>query len=118
MTIDVFLDTTANPAVTVDPRQKDKDKGKDKITWKRGKDQDFSFVSVSFNDNPAWFTPDPPKKGGKEVTASDDNTTDGSVGDFPYVITVESNGTRYTSKRRSPGDTQGDPVIRNKPGGG
>ena len=55
MTIKVCLDTAADPAVTVDPKHKDKNKGKDTITWKPDKDQTFTFVSLKFDTEPNPF---------------------------------------------------------------
>lgn len=113
MTIDVYLDTTQTPPVTVVPQVKDKDKGKGTITWKPASGQDFSFVSLTFVSNPGCFgVPDvKPNK----ITVDDDNSGGTSVGDFPYVIVVSFEGKNYSSATPGPGAESSDPTIRNKP---
>lgn len=114
MTIEVYLDTTADPAVTVEPQHKDKDKGKDTITWKPGKHQNFTFTSLKFDTEPNPFgTPDVKDH---KITVDDDNSSGTSIGDFPYTIVVQYNGKPYNSKKISPSGEIMGPVIHNKPG--
>lgn len=113
MTIEVFLDTTADPAVTVSPQHKDKDKGKDTITWKPGKDQDFTFDSLVFDSTPNPFGQ--PDVKDHKITASDDNSGGNSVGYFAYTIKVKLNGTVYSSKKNNPTGEPSDPMIHNLP---
>ncbi len=115
MTIEVYLDTTKTPPVTVVPPVKEKNKGKDTITWKPGKGQDFSFVSVIFANNPPGFGPGALKSNGKEVTVEDDNSGGATVGDFPYTVVVSYQGQEYSSATPGPGGEDSDPTIRNKP---
>ncbi len=115
MTIEVYLDPTKTPPVTVVPQTKDKDKGKGTIAWKPGKQQDFTFISLTFANNPPSFGAPDIKSNGKEVTVEDDNSGGGAVGDFPYTIVVSYNGKQYSSVGVRLGADPSGPIIRNKP---
>ncbi|MGB8634273.1 MAG: hypothetical protein WCD36_03235, partial [Rhodanobacteraceae bacterium] len=111
MTIKVCLDTDADPAVTVHPKHKDKNKGKDTITWKPDKDQAFTFVSLKFDTTPNPFGKIHVKD--HKITVDDDDIGASSVGSFPYTIVVEYKGNTYdTIKRDATGEIMG-PVIHN-----
>jgi hypothetical protein len=118
MSIKVYLNTTANPPVTCDPPQKEKDRGKRRLSWEPASGQKFDFVSLTFVNNPGCF--DTPKVKKKKITANDDNSGGSSVGTFLYVVVVSKNGTNYSSAmnaaRAKPPATVGgadSPTIRN-----
>jgi len=114
MAIEVSLDTTADPPVTCNPANKDKPAAESAINWRRASGQTFTFTDVEFGAGVTCFT-------NKEVhahsiTVVDNNANGVAAGDYPYTITVELNGTSYSSQKSShPTDDGSSPMIRNQP---
>jgi hypothetical protein len=113
MSIKVYLDTTANPAVTCDPPEKEKDRGKRRLSWEPGSKQKFDFVSLTFAVNPGCF--DTPKVKKKKITANDNNSGKSSVGTFLYTVVVSKDGQNYSSASVSAKTVGGanSPTIKN-----
>jgi len=88
--IKVHLNTTATPPVRCEPPEKVKDRGKRRLAWEPASGETFTFVSLTFNDNPGCFST--PTVTATKVTADDDNTGPWSVGTFTYDVVVELNG--------------------------
>jgi hypothetical protein len=112
MTITVTLNTTG--AVCVDPLTKVKKRNgitKHKVIWKRGKDQDFEFVTVDIqagvfekreNNGTSIIYTDNIKKGSGKV-------------DYPYTVTVKTpDGKTHTGPKPDPKLEGGRAVIRNE----
>jgi len=103
--IDVYLDTTRNPQVQVDPIVL----GRSKMEWRRESDSpDFDFVNIDFDPSGAFTLKDiKPQK--IEVSNSL------AVGDYEYTLTVRSaaNGDLYSTTESGPPAPGDRPVIRN-----
>lgn len=101
----VYLDTSENPRVQVDPKVL----GRKNMKWRRENgSESFKFVSISF------IPPGPFDI--KTVTDVRINVkNDGTAGEYEYIITVEdSSGTQHTTTELNPPPNTGDkPVIRN-----
>ena len=93
--IKVHLNTTATPPVRCEPPEKVKDRGKRRLAWEPASGETFTFVSLTFNDNPGCFST--PTVTARKVTADDDNTGPWSVGTFTYDVVVELNGKEYST---------------------
>jgi len=109
--IQVKLDTTANPPVTLIPEHQGVDRGNDTIEWTPFASQNFTFVSLTFTPTP---NPDPFSNldvEATEVTVDDDNE---ATGTYPYVVVVNYQGTNYSSAASGRSGTGGSPTINNK----
>lgn len=115
--------------ISADPRTKDKDKGKDTITWEL-KTKGYKFVEPGVN----WGTQKPPTAPGADnvfsnmkvkdtkITVDDDNPG-GSTTDYPYTLNIVPDSKDHASKFKSSDSASmllaaGDPIIRNGPGRG
>jgi len=111
MAVQVSLDTSANPPVTVNPRVHDVNNGNQTIKWERASNQTFTFTSLTGLPNPPFGTP---SVSDSEITVTDNNTSAAAYG---YTIVVTYNGQQYsTSPSRPNPREQGNngPVINNK----
>lgn len=111
MAVQVSLDTTANPPVTVNPRVHDVNRGNQTIKWERANNQTFSFSSLSGLPNPPFGTP---SISDSEISISDDNTGAAAYG---YTIVVSYNGNQYSTAPSQPNprdQSNSGPVINNK----
>lgn len=111
MAVQVSLDTTADPPVTVNPRVHNVNNGNQTIKWERANNQTFTFTSLSGLPDPPFGTP---SISDSEITITDNNT--GPVA-YGYTIVVSLNGVQYSTapSRPNPRD-QGNtgPVINNR----
>ena len=114
MAIQVSLDPTANPAVTVQPPIHSVNNGNETIKWEPAANQDFTFDSLSFKDNPSCFGS--PSIAAGEITVMDNNQNTGPEIGYPYTIVVKApNGQTYSShKTKNPTGDDSSPAIRNK----
>ena len=89
--IQVKLDTSATPPVTLIPNSVSINRGNNQISWTPFAQESFTFVSLT-------GLPSPPFSGltvtASSITVNDDNT---AAGDFPYTITVAYQGQNYSS---------------------
>lgn len=111
MAVQVSLDTTADPPVTVNPRVHDVNSGNQTIKWERASNQTFTFTSLTGLPNPPFGTP---SVSASEITVTDNNTSAAAYG---YNITVTLNNVSYSTapSRPNPRDqTNNGPVINNK----
>src|SRR5690348_8981212 len=111
MAVQVSLDTTANPPVTVNPRVHDVNRGNQTVTWERASNQTFTFSSLSGLPNPPFGTP---SVSDSEITVSDNNT--GPVA-YGYTIVVTYNNQQYSTAPSRPNPREqgnGGPVVNNK----
>lgn len=112
MAVQVSLDTSANPPVTVNPRVHNVDNGNQTVKWERANNQTFTFASLSGLPNPPFGTP--PTVSDSEITISDDNTSAAAYG---YTIVVNYNGQQYSTLPSQPNprdQNNNGPVINNK----
>lgn len=111
MSIKVSLNTTADPAVTVNPTTENINEGNQTIDWVPASQQpDFTFVGVAFlGENPF----NAPVIGPGQMSVTEFNNNSGS--DYPYVIMVNLDGIDYCSVPSSDaeGTPGGTPVIHN-----
>lgn len=112
--ITVKLDTSVtppNPAVTCDPPQFSANRGNQKIKWKPGGDEGFTFYSLS------GLTEDDPPFSHQTVSDNlitiDDNDT--GTGDYPYIVTVtaDADGKHYNTQSSGPVADETVPCIKN-----
>jgi hypothetical protein len=111
MAIQVSLDTTADPPVTVNPRVHDVNQGNHTIKWERGSNETFTFTSLTGLPDPPFG---PPSVSDDEITISDDNTSAVAYG---YTIVVTLNGVEYSTDSSQPkiaDQNAGGPIINNK----
>jgi len=111
MAIQVSLDTSANPPVTVQPRVHDVNNGNQTIKWERASNQTFTFTSLSGLPNPPFGTP---SVSSSEITVTDNNTSAVAYG---YNIVVTLNGVQYSTAPSRPNPTaqsNNGPIINNK----
>lgn len=109
----VYLNPKATPPVTVNPAFVDVARGRNTISWTRGRGQTFDFVDLSIPSNRKCF--DAPKVKPDKVSVVDQhNGSRASTGKFHFDVTVRNGGRTYSSQgpialaRRG-----GDPTIRN-----
>lgn len=111
MAVQVSLDTTQNPPVTVNPRVHNVNNGNQTIKWERGSNQTFAFTSLTGLPNPPFGTP---SISASEITITDNNTTAAAYG---YTIVVTLNGVQYStspSEQRPTEQANNGPVINNR----
>ena len=114
MAIEVSLDITADPPVTCNPSTKDKPAAASAIDWRRATGQTFTFSDVDFGSGVTCFANK--QVHAHSITVEDNNANGVAAGDYPYTITVELNGTIYSSQKSSnPTDDGSSPIIRNQP---
>ena len=115
MAIKVHLDTQATPPVTVQPTTENINSGNQTIKWQPGDNQPaFTFVGVTW-----WTTPNPFSQptittDPVEMSVTEDN--DDSGANYQYTITVNYNGTDYSSLAQPVGRRVGNggtPTIHN-----
>lgn len=111
MTIKVSLNVNADPPVTVNPAKENVNRGNQRITWVPAANQPaFTFDNVVFPANAPFSSPtitDNPV----EMTVTENNT---STADYPYTLTVNLNGTIYSSApSKKQGVGNGTPIIHN-----
>jgi hypothetical protein len=109
--IKVSLNTSASPAVTLDPVKHEVTAGNDTIKWKESPTsptKGFTFTSLTFVGNPTCF--EDLDVGATEISVDDDNT---GPNEYPYTIVVTYNGQQYSSSGQI-GGNPGDPTINNK----
>jgi hypothetical protein len=112
MAVEVSLNTSASPPVTVNPQIHDVNQGNQTIKWKPASHQSFAFSSLSIDGNPSCFgTPD---VSASEITVTDNNP--GADAYYAYTIKVTSNGVTYSSALSRPNPTAQSscPTIHNK----
>lgn len=114
MAIQVSLNAANNPPVTVQPPIHSVNHGNETIKWEPAANQDFTFESLSFKDNPSCFGA--PSVATGEITVTDNNQNTGPEVGYPYTIVVKApNGQTYSShKTKNPGTDDGAPTIKNK----
>jgi hypothetical protein len=105
--VQVKLDTSATPPVTVIPQRTTVNSGSQTIDWTPFATQTFSFVSLTFKTTPNPFAVTVTTS---KVTATEDNQ---AAGDFTYVVVVSQNGVQYSSAATGIARTGGTPVIHN-----
>ncbi|MGN6312173.1 MAG: hypothetical protein ACTHMO_00255 [Rhodanobacteraceae bacterium] len=111
MAVQVSLDTSADPPVTVNPRVHDVNSGNQTIKWERASNQTFTFTSLTGLPNPPFGTP---SVSDSEITVTDNNTSAAAYG---YTVLVTYNNQQYSTapSRLNPRDqTNTGPVINNK----
>lgn len=111
MAVQVSLDTSADPPVTVNPRVHDVNRGNQMVTWERASNQTFTFSSLSGLPNPPFGTP---SVSDSEITVTDDNRSAAAYG---YTIVVTYNGQQYSTAPSRPNPREqgnGGPVVNNK----
>lgn len=109
MTIKVSLNTNDDPPVTVDPSRENVNRGNQTITWvPAAQQQPWTFDNVVFPSN-APMGP-PTKTNGPKMTVTDNNT---GTADYPYTLTVNLNGTIYSTASGKGGVGGGSPIIHN-----
>jgi len=112
MAIQVSLNTSANPPVTVQPPIHDVNNGNQTIKWERASNQTFTFTSLSGLPNPPFSSP---SVSATEISVVDNNQNNGPAVYYPYTIVVTQNGVQYSSSpafRITEQDT--GPTIKNK----
>jgi hypothetical protein len=98
-TLQVKLDTSATPPVTVIPAPPTNiNRGNQTITWTRFANQTFTFKSLAFTTQLNPFTV---ALGDTQVTATENNQ---ATGDYSYVIVVTLANRDYSSGTQSVGD--------------
>ncbi|HET7556799.1 MAG TPA: hypothetical protein VFK08_01845 [Rhodanobacteraceae bacterium] len=111
MAVQVSLDTTANPPVTVNPRVHDVNQGNQTIKWERASNQTFTFSSLTGLPTPPFGTP---TVSDSEITVTDNNTSAAAYG---YTIVVTYGGQQYGTAPSRPNPREQNnngPVINNK----
>ena len=108
-TVQVSLDTNASPPVTCNPQKTPVNRGNEEINWVQAQNQNFTFYSLSFQNNPPCFGS--PEVSDDEITVTDDNE---DTADYPYTIVVTLNGVQYSSAGGGLGGNPGGPTIQNK----
>lgn len=111
MAVQVSLDTTADPPVTVNPRVHDVNNGNQTIKWERASNQTFTFTSLTGLPNPPFDTP---SVSASEITVTDNNTGAAAYG---YNITVTLNNVSYGTAPTRPNPREQNnngPIINNK----
>lgn len=112
MSIKVYLDINADPAVTVSPTTENVNEGNQTIEWVPAAQQpDFTFIGLAFPGNSNQFTDlvvDPTQM---SVTEFNNNSGD----DYPYVIMVSLDGVDYCTVPSGDitGGGDGTPIIHN-----
>jgi hypothetical protein len=89
--IQVKLDTTANPPVTLIPNQTAVNRGNNTIEWTPYANQSFTFADLAGLPNPPFSNV---TVNANMMSAQDDNTV---AGDFVYSVMVNYNGQLYSS---------------------
>lgn len=102
--LDVELDTSANPPVEISNRTQKVPKG-DKIKWMKKGNQSFKFNDFVPEEDP--FDDVKISDNKIECNFKPGDTDPGT--DFPYTITVESDGKYYTSDET--GVSKTEPVV-------
>lgn len=101
MAVEVSLNTSANPPVTVNPQIHSVNQGNQTIKWKPASNQNFTFTSLSIDGNPSCFGT--PSVSASEITVTDNNT--GTDTYYAYTVVVTSNGVSYSSAPSRPNPT-------------
>jgi phosphoribulokinase len=113
MTIKVSLNISVTPPVTVNPTKETVNNGNQTVVWVPAANQpSFTFVGVTFSTNPNPFSAPTITTSPVQMSVTDSNTKSGV--DYPYMITVNSNGINYNSATLGIGGNDGDPMIHNK----
>ena len=113
VTLNVELNTTANPPVIISNRQQTATSGS-KIRWqKKDNNDNFDITTLAPTGTGEAFSTATTGGSGQwlETTFSDGGAPAGT--DFPYTLTVSSGGTNYNSTQVEPEPDNGRPVIRN-----
>ena len=110
MAVQVSLDTSTNPPVTVNPQIHDVNNGNQTIKWERASNQTFTFTSLSGLPNPPFGTP---SVSSTEITVADDNQNNGPAVYYAYTIVVTLNGKQYSTAASSPRAQATGPSIKN-----
>jgi len=110
--IQVKLDPTATPPVTLIPKNQAVNRGNESIEWTPFASESFTFKSLTGLPNPPFSNLSVTNS---MVTVTDNNT---GAGDYPYTIVVTLNGTDYSSAEQFrrhpvPGPSGTDPTIKN-----
>jgi len=111
MAVQVSLDTSANPPVTVHPRVHDVNSGNQTIKWERASNQTFTFTSLTGLPDPPFGTP---SVSDSEISVTDNNRSAAAYG---YTVVVTYNNQQYSTGSSQPRVTaqgNGGPVIINK----
>lgn len=111
MEIQVKLDTSANPPVTLVPTHQSVNNGNQSLIWVPFAQENFTFVSLTGLPNPPFTNLTVTDS---QITVTDNNQNNGPEVVYPYTIVVSSNGTQYSSAKAGPAAGSGDPTINNK----
>lgn len=111
MAVQVSLDTSANPPVTVNPQIHNVNNGNQTIKWERANNQTFTFTSLSSLPNPPFGQP---SISDSEITITDNNQNNGPDQYYPYTIVVTQNGVQYSSAAGGITAQSTGPTIKNK----
>jgi hypothetical protein len=112
MAVQVSLDTSADPPVTVNPQVHNVNQGNQTVKWERANNETFTFASLSGLSNPPF---DSPGVSDSEISITDNNT--GTDAYYAYTIVVNYNGQQYSTAPSQPRLTDqnaGGPFIHNK----
>lgn len=113
MAVEVSLNPSANPPVTVQPPLHSVDRGNDTIKWKAAAGQNFTFTSLSIANNPSCFGT--PSVSDSEISVTDNNQNNGPDSVYyGYTIVVSANGQSYSSAVGGPAAQSSGPTIKNR----
>lgn len=110
MAVQVSLNASANPPVTVNPQIHEVNNGNQTIKWERANNQTFTFVSLSGLPNPPFSNL---SVSASEVSVTDNNQNNGPDQYYAYTIVVSQNGTNYSTSAGITAQATG-PTIKNK----
>jgi len=111
VTIDVSLDTSADPAVVLSSRNKKAANG-DTIRWQK-KDNNDKFDITDLQPNGANSVFGAPDKGGSGQWLDSKFNGTGSGNEYEYTLTVTSGKNSYDTTKTTTEPDGGRPVIRN-----
>ena len=112
MPVQVSLNPTAHPPVTVNPQVHNVNQGNETIRWELAAGQNFSFTSLSFAGNPSCFGS--PSISNSEISVVDNNPHNGTETTYPYTLVVTANGQQYSSAGSRIQQQSTGPSIKNR----
>lgn len=111
MPVQVSLNPTGHPPVTVNPPVHNVNHGNETITWERAAQQNFTFVSLTGLPSPPFSSP---SISDSEISVTDNNQNNGTETSYPYILVVTANGQQYSSAGSRIQQQSGGPTIKNK----
>lgn len=111
MPVQVSLNPTGHPPVTVNPQVQNVNHGNETIRWERAAQQSFTFVSLTGLPNPPFSAP---TVSDSEISVTDNNPNNGTETSYPYIIVVSANGQQYSSAASRIAQQSGGPTIKNR----